>query len=131
VIYKNFGASVGFSLSLPVYDGNQRKLNHEKLSHTESTRQSYQQTFGIQYNEQVRQLNRELEMTRKMIPEIKEELELAGSVIRQNKDLLNSGGVSITDYLLAVRNYIDIQQYLNLYEVKILQIVNEINYWRQ
>jgi outer membrane protein TolC len=131
VIYKNFGASVGFSLSLPVYDGNQRKLNYEKFKNAEATRHNYEQSFGIQYNEQVRQLNKELEMTRAMIPQIKEELELAGSVIRQNKDLLNSGGVSITDYLLAVRNYIDIQQYLNLYEVKILQIVNEINYWRQ
>jgi hypothetical protein len=70
-------------------------------------------------------------MTKEMIPQIKDELDLAGSIIRQNKDLLNSGGVSITDYLLAVRNYIDIQQYLNQYEVKILQIINEINYWRQ
>jgi hypothetical protein len=69
-------------------------------------------------------------MTRDMMPQIKEELDLARSIIRQNRDLLNSGGVSVTDYLLAVRNYIDIQQYLNLYEVKILQIINEINYWR-
>jgi outer membrane protein TolC len=38
LIYKNFGASLGFSFSLPVYDGNQRKLNYEKLRNTEETR---------------------------------------------------------------------------------------------
>jgi outer membrane protein TolC len=131
MIYKNFGASIGFSLSLPVYDGNQRKLNYEKLRNSEATRHSYEKTFGNHYNEQVRQLMKELEMTKEMIPQIREELELASMIIRQDKDLLNSGGISITEYLLAVRNYIDIQQYLNQYEVKILQIINEINYWRQ
>jgi outer membrane protein TolC len=131
VLYKNFGASLGLSMTLPVYDGNQRKLNYEKFKNSEETRQIYKQSFGVHYSEQLRQLNKELEMTREMIPGIKEELELAQAIIRQDKDLINSGGVSITDYLLAVRNYIAIQQYLNQYEVKILQIINEINYWEQ
>jgi outer membrane protein TolC len=131
VIYKNFGASLGLSMTLPVYDGNQRKLNYEKFKNSEETRRFYEQTFRVRYNEQLRQLNQELEMTREMIPGIKDELELAKAIIRQDKDLISSGGVSITDYLLAVRNYIAIQQYLNQYEVKILQIINEINYWEQ
>jgi outer membrane protein TolC len=131
VIYKNFGASLGFALTFPVYDGNQRKLNYEKYKNTEETRKSYEQTFRIKYNEQLRQLDKEQEMTREMIPLIKEEMDLASDIIRQDKDLINSGGISITDYLLAVRNYIAIQQYLNQYQVKVLQIINEINYWRQ
>jgi outer membrane protein TolC len=131
VIYKNFGANLGFSLSLPVYDGNQRKLNYEKIKNKEETRHYYEQSFRIQYDEQLRQLNNELEMTRDMIPRIKQELDLAEAIIRQDKDLINTGGISITDYLLAIRNYIAIKQYQNQYEVKILQIINEINYWRQ
>jgi outer membrane protein TolC len=131
VIYKNFGASVGFSLSLPVYDGNQRRLNYEKLINAEETRLAYEHSFHNQYDEQLNQLNKELELSREILPQIKEELDLATSIIRQDKDLFNSGGISITDYLLAVRNYISIQQYLNQYQVKILQIINEINYWKQ
>jgi outer membrane protein TolC len=130
-IYKNFGVSVGVALSIPLLDGNQRKLNYQKLNISEETRRNYEQYFRVQYNEQLRQLNQELEMTRNLIPQIKQELDLAEAIISQDKDLISNGSISVTDYLLALRNYISIQQYKNQYEVKVRQIINEINYWRQ
>ena len=129
-IYKNFGASLGFSFSLPVYDGNQKKLNYEKLKFDEETRNNYKQFFAVQYNEQLRQLASELEQTREMIPQINQELELAKAVIQQSRELLNNGTIGVTDFLLALRNLISIQQYKNQYDIKELQIINEINYWR-
>jgi outer membrane protein TolC len=131
IIYKNFGASIGLSFALPVYDGNQRKLNFEKLKYGEETRKIYEQFFQVQYNEQLRQLNDELDMTLDMMPQISQELELAETVIRHDRELLNNGSIPVTEFLLALRNYISIQQYKNQYEVKALQIINEINYWRQ
>ncbi len=130
-IYKNFGVSVGVALSIPIFDGNQRELNYQKLNISEETRRNYEQYFRVQYNEQLRQLNQELEMTRDLIPQIRQELDLAEAIISLDKDLINNGSISVTDYLLALRNYISIQQYKNQYEVKIRQIINEINYWRQ
>jgi outer membrane protein TolC len=131
-IYKNFGASIGISFGLPIYDGNQRRLNYEKLKYSEESRRNYQQFFHSQYDEQLRRLMDELEMTQKMLPQIDEELELAKAVIRQDRELLNNGTIiGITDFLLALRNLISIQQYRNQYEIKSLEIINEINYWRQ
>jgi outer membrane protein TolC len=130
VIYKNFGLSVGLSLSLPVFDGHQRNLNYEKLNTSEETRRNYQNYFSMQYDRQLEQMNEELRKTREMMPQLSGQLNLAGSIILQSKELINIGSMSITDYLIAIRNYMAIQKNLNRYEIKMLQIINEINYWR-
>lgn len=131
IIYKNFGASIGLSMTLPLLDGSQKRLNQAKLDISEETRRYYQTSFELQFDENMRQLTRQLELTKQLMPEIREELAMAETVVTQDKELLNSGGISVTDYLLAVRNYLDIQQHLTQYEIKILLIINEINYWRQ
>jgi hypothetical protein len=40
------------------------------------------------------------------------------------------GSGSITDYLIAVKNYLSVRKSLTQYEVRILQIQNEINYFK-
>jgi len=131
VIYQNFGVSLGLSLALPVYDGNQRKLNIRKLRTSEETRKSYEDFFKLQYDQQLQQLTSELEKTRKLIPQLKKQINMSGELIKQDKLLLNRGGISITDYLMAVKNFISIQKDLNQYTVRSLEILNEINYLNQ
>ena len=55
-IAKNFGFSAGLSLSVPIYDGKQRKLNYDKLKIAENTRTNYADYFKKQYNQQLQQL---------------------------------------------------------------------------
>ena len=131
VIYKNFGMSFGLSFSLPVFDGNQRKLNIEKLSNSELTRKNYREFFRIQYDQQLRQLNESLKRTSEIIPRLEKHRDLARSIVQQNKQLLNNGGISITEYIIAVKNYITIQSDLNQYKIRVLQIINEMNYWKE
>jgi len=130
LIYKNLGFSFGVTFSLPVFDGNQRKLNVEKLKTAEDTRRNYRDFFLVQYLQQRRQLNQALKQTGGLIPRLGSQLELAGSIVRQDKQLLATGGISITDYIIALKNYIAIQSNLNQYRIRVLQIMNEINYWK-
>ena len=129
-VYKNFGMSFGLSISVPVFDGNQRKINLEKLKTSESTRLNYRDFFRVQYLQQVHQLNLSLKQTNDLLPRLQKQLDLAESIIRQDKQLLNNGGISITDYIIALKNYIAIQSNLNQYRIRVLQIVNELNYWK-
>jgi outer membrane protein TolC len=131
IIYQNFGVSLGLSLALPVYDGNQRKLNIQKLQASEETRKTYEEFFKIQYDQQRLQLNNELHKNLQLVPQLKKQMELSRELIKQDKLLLNQGGISITDYIIAVKNFISFQKNLNDYEVKALQIMNEINYLNQ
>ena len=131
VIYKNFGFNLGISFSLPVFDGNQRRLNYQKLKTFEETRKGYRDYFSNQYYQQIRQLNDELEQTKALLMQLQQEVDLTEALVKQDRELLGAGGISITDYVMALRNYILIQHYMNQYQVMILQIINEINYWRQ
>jgi len=131
VIYKNFGVSLGLSMSFPLYDGNKRKLGYDKLNASEETRKHYEDFYKTQYDQQLLQLNEELRKTRAMIPRLQEQAALAGRVIRDSRTLIDQGTLPVTDYVIALRNYMTIQHNLNQYEIKILQIINEINYWKQ
>lgn len=130
-IYKNFGFSVGLSLSVPIYDGHQRKLNYKKLKIAEDTRINYAGYFKQQYDQQLQLLYTELKKTQETLPRVTQQLYFAESVINQDKYLLNSGDISITDYVTALKNYVSVKRNLNQYQVKILLIITEINYWNQ
>ena len=130
-ILKNFGFSVGLNLAVPIYDGRQRKLNYEKLAIAENTRIIYADYFKKQYNQQLQEHYTELKKNQEIIPEVNQQLDYAEMVIKQDKYLLNTGDISITDYVTALKNYISIKRNLNQYQVKILQIITEINYWNQ
>jgi len=127
-IYQNFGISLGLSLSLPVFDGNQRKLNYQKLKSSEDTRKNYEDSFRRQYDQQIRQLNGELRSTQQLIPQMMKQLDLFNELIHQDWMLVNQGTISITEYITALKNYIVSQKDLNQMKIKKLEIINEINY---
>jgi outer membrane protein TolC len=131
VIYKNFGISIGMSLTLPVYDGNQRKMNYQKLKMSEETRKGYADFFRQQYDQQLQQLNEQLLRIMDIVPKLKHQLEMAEVIVRQDKDLLNQGGITIIDYVLALKNLMIFRKNLNQYQVDALRIINEINYWEE
>jgi outer membrane protein TolC len=130
-IAKNFGFSAGLSLSVPIYDGRQRKLNYDKLKIAEDTRMNYEASFKKQYSQQVQQLYSELKKTREIIPQVTQQLDFAEMVIKQDENLLNTGNISIIEYVTGLNNYISVKRNLNQYQIRILQIITEINYWNQ
>lgn len=131
VIYQNFGLSLGLNFTLPVYDGNQRKLNHQKLKSEEDIRAGYAEAFKREYNQQLQQLSDELDQTRALLPAFRSQARNAELLVNQEKELVSKGSGSITDYLIAVKNYLSVRKSLNQYEVRILQIRNEINYLKE
>ena len=130
VIYQNFGLSLGLNFSLPVYDGNQRKLNHQKLKAEEEIRAGYKTAFKKEYDQQLQQWNDELNRTEALLPAVSEQVGNTEMLVKQEKELVNRGSGSITDYLIAVKNYLSVRKSLTQYEIRILQIRNEIIYWK-
>ena len=98
-ISRNFGFSVGLSLTVPIYDGQQRTLNYNKLKLAENTRTNYADYFKQQFNQQLKQLFNELKQTQEIIPQVEQQLSFAESVINQDK------------YLVKFREYFDYRLY--------------------
>jgi outer membrane protein TolC len=130
VIYQNFGLSIGLNFALPIYDGNQRKLNHQKLKNEEDIRAGYAEAFKREYHQQLQQLLDEMDQTLALLSAVRSQVRNAELLVNQEKELVIKGSGSITDYLIAVKNYLSVRKSLNQYEVRLLQIQNEINYWK-
>jgi outer membrane protein TolC len=128
---QHFGYSAGINFSIPLYDGKQRKLQYQKLDFTEDTRANYERFFKKQYHQQVAQLNHDLAATQETLAQLKDQLKTSEELMAMVKTLLNTGNISITEFINAVKNYNNINRALNQTQIKILQIINELNYWMQ
>ena len=129
--YKNFGASAGFTVSVPLYDGHQRKLQYNKLDIQESTRANYRDHFLKQYEQQKALLSRQLEQQQGLFLKINEQLRFIEELIKVDGKLLQTGDITIADYVIAIRNYLDVQNLLKQTNGSRLQLINQLNYWNQ
>ena len=128
-IYKRFGTSIGLSLTMPIYDGGQRKLEYQKLKIAESTRSNYQAYYKLQYKQQVDMLNQQLEANARLVNDLKAQVAYSEKLLDMIKIQLDKGDISITDLILAIRNDLSIRNNLNVNQVKQMMIINELNYW--
>lgn len=127
--YKNFGTSVGFTVSIPLYDGGQRKLAYRQISIQQQTQQSNRAFFDKQYGQQIIQLNQQISSYDKLIAEIKEQFKYSESLIKVDTKLLQTGDLKIADLILALNNYLTIKSLLTQNIISRLHLINELNYW--
>ena len=129
--YKNFGTSFGASLIVPIYDGKQKKLQYSKIDIAEKTRTNYQSFFSSQYQQQIAQLTQQLAATNDLITDINNQLKYTQSLIDVNGKLLGAGEVRVTDYIIALNNYINAKNLITQNNISRLQIINQLNYWNR
>lgn len=127
--YRNFGVSAGINLTVPIYDGNQRQLLHDKNTLAEQTRQDYVHAFDQQYRQQVASLYQQLAQTEQLINQASDQIKYSQILLEANGKLLRSGDVRMADYLLALNNYRSAHYLASRQRITRLQIINELNYW--
>jgi len=128
---KNFGMSAGLSLVMPIYDGGQRKMQHDQIAISEETRADYKNFFTSQYRQQINMLTRQLASNDPLIRQCTDQMAYAQTLIDANRELLGTGDISVTDYLLSVNNYLNAKNLLIENTLTRFRIINEINYWSQ
>ena len=129
--YKNFGFNVGIMLSIPIYDGHQRKMEYSKLALAEQTRLNYLDFSQKQYNQQLRQLHQQLNATQDLIARINQQMQYSEALIQAHTKLLATGDVKIADLVIALNNYLTAKNLLTQNTISRWQIINQINYWNK
>jgi len=127
--YKNFGVSFGITVTLPIYDGHQRKMQYSKLDIAERTRAGYKDFFTSQYRQQIAQLSQQLQATEALIGQINDQVKYSEALIDVNGKLLGTGDVKVADFILALSNYLNAKNLLTQNNITRLQIINQINYF--
>ena len=128
---KNFGTSFGFNITMPIYDGGQRKLQHKKVQLQEETRQYYKYFYNRQYRQQLDQLNQQIDETEKLFSQINEQIKYSETLIKVDAHLLQTGDLKISDLILAINNYLTIKNLLTQTTINRLQLINQLNYWNK
>lgn len=126
--YKHFGFSFGVNFTMPIYDGKQRDKEINKLKIKDESRKSYQDFFKNQYNAKQLQIAQKIQSYDQLEISLKKQLSSINTLIGMNKLQLNNGELSISDYLLTIKNYIETKHQLNLLQLEKSQMINELNY---
>lgn len=129
--YKNFGTGFGVSITMPIYDGKQKKMQHDKNAIAQETRAEYEQYFKSQYTQQIAQLVQQLQLTDQLIAQAKDQLKYSEALIEANKKLLVTGDARMADFILAIGNYLSSKNTITQTSINRLQIINQINYWNK
>jgi len=129
--YKNWGTSFGINITVPIYDGKQKKLQYSKLDIAERTRAGYKDFYKKQYSQQIAQLSQQLKGTEELIGDINQQIKYAEGLINVNVKLLETGDAKIADLVIALNNYLTAKNLLIQNNVSRLQIINQINYWNR
>jgi outer membrane protein TolC len=129
--YKNFGASIGFSFALPIYDGGQRKMQYRKLLLQEETREDYKAFYNTQYRQQIAQVNQQLDENATLLAQVKDQGKFVEGLIDVDIKLLQTGDVKIADLILAINNYLTVKNLTVQTVVGRLQLINQLNYWNR
>ena len=130
-IHQTFGASAGFSINLPIYDGGRKKLSMQQIRLQEDTRQGYRQFFELQYNQQIASLMQQLSATQTLLTDIEAQIKYTKGLIEVNEKLLQTGDARIPDFVIAINNYMMAQTLLTQNRISRLQIINQVNYWNR
>lgn len=129
--YKNFGFSAGLSLTIPIYDGHQKQMKFAQEDIRERTRLNNKTFFLNQYQQQIAQLRKQLEAIDLLTEKINRQIDYSHTLIVANNKLLETGDITMRDYVTAINNYLNAQNLLTLNNIARLRIVNQINYWNR
>ena len=127
--YRNFGASIGLNVTIPIYDGKQRKLQYAKIDLQDRTRMYKRNFFIQQRNQQILQLIQQLNATDRLIDQIDKQIKYTETLITVNEKLLAAGDIRLTDFILTLSNYFNARNLVTQNHIAHLKIVNQLNYW--
>nr|AJP77068.1 putative family efflux transporter MFP subunit [Pedobacter sp. SI-33] len=129
--YKNFGASVGFTFSVPIYDGHQRKMQYDKLSLSSNTIAGYRNFFIRQQNQQLNLIRQQMVQTDALFGKINEQIRFSKGLIDVDSKLLHTGDLRVSDFIIAINNYLSAQNLLRQTNINRLKLINQFNYWNR
>jgi outer membrane protein TolC len=129
--YKNFGASIGFTFSVPIYDGHQKKMQYNKLSLSAKTISSYRDFFVRQQQQQLNLIRQQINQTDVLFPKINEQIRFSKALIEVDSKLMHTGDLKVADFVIAINNYMAAQNLLHQTNINRLKLINQFNYWNR
>lgn len=119
-IYRRFGTSAGLRLTIPIYDGKQRKYNAQQSVLKEENLDFYKENTKVQLENNIKTIEQQILALDDNMILLDKQLEKQQNILEIYKGKLVQGQISIVDYLNVIQNY-----KLNSYT----KLQMQTNYW--
>lgn len=124
-----FGFSIGLNFSMNLFDGNQKQVVRDQTDLKLNTISSYQKQFKNQRQQNLLNLKKQVELADKRMTQINKELSDYDKLIVVYQQELAQGDISVNDYLVTLRTYIQEKQNLIDQQKQKYSAINAYNYW--
>ncbi len=128
LISRSIGNSIGLNLTVPIYDGDKRKLKHQSLQLSQDSRLNYQNFFEQNYNNRIVFLAKQIVDSRKLIIQLQQEEQEVKHWIDIDQAELAAGNIPVTDFLLSLKKNLEVKNDLNEALINQQSLQNEFNY---
>ena len=126
--YKNFGLSVGVGVTIPIYDGHQKKMLLQQNQLSLDTRKKYLEQTQRQYQQQILQVNNQMEQYDKMINTANQQITYAKTLVEANAKQLPTGDVRMVDFILSINNLLSLKGNIIQYNTTLFNLKNQLQY---
>ncbi|MBL0128835.1 MAG: TolC family protein [Flavobacteriales bacterium] len=127
-IPNRFGGSAGLNLLVPIYDGRQRQLEHDRLALRESTRKAYRDFYVDQLDQRHAQFSEALRRSSALLDDLRHQSNEEERLIALYKVELEHGLVRLTDLFMVLGTHATTVTSMIQSEADRVRIINELMY---
>lgn len=126
--YKNFGLSAGVGVSVPIYDGHQRKMLQQQNQLDLETKRKYLEQTHRQYQQQILTIETQMQQYHKLLKIANEQILYSKTLVEANAKQLPTGDVRMADFILSITNLLGLQGNIIQYNTNLWNLKNQLNY---
>ena len=128
-VQRRLGMSAGINLSLLILDGGQRSITRQQTYLSERTLSNYEDYLAGGISARRRDSENRIASLRKKLADMKAQLTDYEKLLDLSESQLRQGNLSMVEYLILVRNYVDLQKTFIATQINYQLEISNYNYW--
>jgi outer membrane protein TolC len=128
-IQRKFGLSAGLNFSLPIYDGDQQRVNREQTDILLKTVRGYRETQLLQLDNSRKAAAERIETSRRNLEHISVQITAYEQVLSYAQEEVRAGQRSYIDYVSVIRTYLELRKNEIAARIGYQAAINQLNYW--
>ena len=130
-IQRKFGLSAGINFQLPILDGGQKDIIRQQNEVSISSIKNYMRFALANIEIQKHNTLSNIHLIRNNLKSIDSQLEEYNELIKISDKQIQTGGISMIEYLTILKNFIDLQKTKIEKEINLQMETNNYNYWNE
>ncbi|HQF42763.1 MAG TPA: TolC family protein, partial [Ignavibacteriaceae bacterium] len=128
-IQRKFGLSAGIDFQMPIFDGGQRDLTRQQVLVSINSIDNYKKFESNNIENELQTTISNIKLLQHNLDNIKNQLNDYNELINISVKQVNSGNLSMIEYLTVIKNYFELKKNKIEKEITLQMEANNYNYW--